>query len=111
MVAVIRESNGKLAAGDKYGEEYGEYESQLQDRCIQYCDREQYLSLVLNAIASLPELRSTDVDVLSILYADPKFAVSAAQRAHQSRICVCGDRPNQFSHARVRTQCDWCCDS
>jgi hypothetical protein len=81
MVAVIRESNGKLAAGDKYGEEYGEYESQLQDRCIQYCDREQYLSLVLNAIASLPELRSTDVDVLSILYADPKFAVSAAQRA------------------------------
>jgi hypothetical protein len=28
MVAVIRESNGKLAAGDKYGEEYGEYESQ-----------------------------------------------------------------------------------
>ena len=81
MVAVIRESNGKLAAGDKYGEEYAEYESLLQDRCIQYCDREQYLSLVLNAIASLPELRSSDIDVLSNLYADPKFSVSAAQRA------------------------------
>jgi hypothetical protein len=81
MVAVIRESNGKLAAGDKYGEEYAEYESQLQDRCIQYCNREQYLSLVLNAIGSLPELRSSDIDLLSNLYTDPKFSVSAAQRA------------------------------
>jgi HEAT repeat protein len=78
---VIRESNGKLAAGDKYGEEYSEYHGQLQDRCIQYCDREQYLSHVLNAIASLPELRSSDIDLLSNLYTNPKFSVSAAQRA------------------------------
>jgi hypothetical protein len=79
LVAVIRESNGKLAAGDKYGEEYSEYHGQLQDRCIQYCDREQYLSHVLDAVASLPELRRSDIDLLSNLYTNPRF--SAAQRA------------------------------
>jgi hypothetical protein len=81
MVAVIRESNGKRAAGDKYGEEYAEYVGQLEVPCVKYCDREQYLSLVLNAIASLPELRRSDIDLLSNLYNDPKFLVSAEQRA------------------------------
>jgi hypothetical protein len=79
LVAVMRESKGKLAAGDKYGEEYGEYVGQLQDRCVKYCDREQYLSHVLNDIASVPEMRRDYIEVLANLYTDPRF--SAAQRA------------------------------
>jgi hypothetical protein len=79
LVAVIRESGGRLAAGDKYGEGFAEYDGQLVDRCLKYCDRDALLTHILANIEHVPELRRDAIDLLSNTYASLRY--SPEQRA------------------------------
>lgn len=88
--AVGRESAGRLAAGDKYGEGYGEYSSDVEDRCLKYCDREAMLTHILDNVSHVPELRAGEVEWLSAIYGDSLF--SPGQRARINSAFIVGAR-------------------
>jgi hypothetical protein len=81
----LRLSRQSVSAGDKYGEEYTEYAGQVLTRCRHFCDREAYLRRML-AVAEIPEMRKTAIDVLSYVYTDPGF--SPGQRVRINRLFI-----------------------
>lgn len=90
ITAVIRESGGRLGAGDKYGEDYGEYDGQVSLRCAKYCDQEALLTHLLSNIRDVPELRRDALDFLGSTYDDPRL--SLAQRARINSAFVAASR-------------------
>ena len=43
----LRESHGQVGVSDKYGDGFGEYDAQVFDRCMKYCDKAGFVRHVL----------------------------------------------------------------
>ncbi|HKW12001.1 MAG TPA: HEAT repeat domain-containing protein [Gemmatimonadaceae bacterium] len=97
MIALtLRESNGKAAVADKYGEGYGEYEAEVLEACLQYCDKGQLLSFILSSARS--ELSPVRRDALSLLgdIADRGFSARQRDVVDSALFAAAADRTSWF---------------
>lgn len=67
-ISSLRESGGKVPAGDRFGEGYAEYTAEVFDTCFRYCDRSAVMNLLHRDAAVGSPIRSTTLDVLNVLY-------------------------------------------
>jgi HEAT repeat protein len=81
VASTLRESHGKIAVADKYGEEYGEYYTALSEACFRYCDKKAFLELIFQEERSdVSEVRNDAIRTLGQL-ARPDQGFTTEQRA------------------------------
>jgi hypothetical protein len=94
IASTLRESNGAVAAGDKYGEWYSEYHGELQVACLTYCDKDGLLTLLLRNASNGSEVQSTAVDVLGVVR---RYGFNLRQRLRMdSALIVSAAYPRSF---------------
>jgi hypothetical protein len=93
VVATLRDSHGQVAVAEKYGEEFGEYYSDLFSVCLRYCPKGPFLDLILeNERSDVSEVRNDAVRMLGQLAA-PGLGFGADQRhlINQRLVLACND--------------------
>lgn len=74
--ATLRSSGMRTGVAEKYGEGYAEYEAEVLDTCVKYCERQTLLSVMLaEARSDLSAVRQNAVEVLGEI-ADKGFSES-----------------------------------
>jgi|GEM_PF-4495347 len=91
LAAVARHPAGGTGIEYRDDEEFAEYEGQVQTRCFTYCNRELWIQHILHDIATEPELRRTDIEVLAAIYGDNGLTSDQRARIHSAFIAAAAD--------------------
>jgi uncharacterized protein (UPF0147 family) len=91
VTTTLRESNGAIGVSDKYGEGFGEYESDVFEACLQYCEKQGLLSLMLRNTRSGTKDQADAVALLRVVR-DRGFSVQQRTAIDSALIAAASEK-------------------
>ncbi len=102
IASTIRESHGRVGVSDKYGEEFGEYRSDVFDACLKRCDKSGLVRLLLQNARPGSETRGSSLELIAVVF-DRGFSGEQRDQLAGALISGAGDTSyfNRFFSLRA----------
>lgn len=87
IATTLRESHGRVGVSDKYGEGFGEYDAQVFELCMKYCDKAGFVRHLLYGARRGSETRNSSLEVIAPVF---NHGFSQEQRDQLSDALIAG---------------------